>query len=87
MVLDTDTNALMTTPDNVVETVDETSATSSATSTPPRAQFQRNGHIKPDLTSPRRMNVNSNYPVLVYQYPLSQQQQTEDVRSKGKKKE
>lgn len=71
---------------NVLEIVDETSATSSATSTPPRAQFQRNSHTKPDTTSPRRMNVNPNYPVLVYQYPLSQQQQqkhSEEVRSKG----
>jgi hypothetical protein len=70
---------------NVAEAVDETSTISSTTSTPPRAQFQRNGHLKPDSTSPRRMNVNSNYPVLVYQYPLSQQQQqhSEDVRSKG----
>lgn len=71
---------------HVSEAVDETSTTSSATSTPPRAQFQRSGHIKSDSTSPRRMNLNPNYPVLVYQYPVSQQQShSEDVRSKGNK--
>ncbi|KAI7895103.1 uncharacterized protein EV154DRAFT_496965 [Mucor mucedo] len=70
---------------HISETVDETSETSSTTSTPPRVQFPNNGPIKSDSTSPRRMNVNPNYPVLVYQYPVSQQQpqHSEDVRSKG----
>ncbi|KAI8056459.1 hypothetical protein BDF21DRAFT_164077 [Thamnidium elegans] len=63
---------------HVPETMDETSTTSSATSTPPRTQFD---HTKNDNS--RKMNVNPNYPVLVYQYPISQQtQNTEDARFK-----
>lgn len=59
---------------SAVETLDETSATSSTASTPPRAQFQDNQN-KLDSSSPQRLNANPNYPMLVYQYPVSQQQQ------------
>jgi hypothetical protein len=69
-----------------------TSATSSTASTPPRSQFEQNG-LAHQANSPRtRMNANPNFPVLVYQYPVNQQQ-TEEVgplpngyhnRSKGK---
>lgn len=59
---------------SAVETLDETSATSSTASTPPRAQFQ-DSQNKLDSSSPQRLNANPNYPMLVYQYPISQQQQ------------
>jgi hypothetical protein len=61
---------------NVPETVDETSATSSTASTPPRAQF--NDHSKSKSSSPQRFNANPNFPVLIYQYPISQQLQEEN---------
>lgn len=59
---------------SAVETLDETSATSSAASTPPRLPFQEN-QTKLGSSSPQRLNVNPNFPLLVYQYPVSQQQQ------------
>lgn len=59
---------------SAVETLDETSATSSAASTPPRVPFQEN-QTKLGSSSPQRLNVNPNFPLLVYQYPVSQQQQ------------
>lgn len=61
---------------NVPEVTDETSVTSSTTSSPqqlpPKSELQHNDHNKNDTNS-RKMNVNPNYPVLVYQYPASQQ--------------
>lgn len=66
--------------EKVLEAIDETSATTigGITSTPPPRANLNGYHSKSKSSSPHRFTTNPNFPVLIYQYPVSQPQQSQE---------